>query len=457
MFSRVHSLVSIGYRTHPIVIETHITKGLPYYTVVGLPSAVVRESKERVRSALKFSGEVYPSDHITQSLFPAYEKKEGSQLDLPLAVGIFSALHSIDVGSVIFLGELSLDGKIKSTRKLIHYIVSAPENTVFVLPRECEKEVASFGFKIKPFYYEDVKDLFQDLKNHIFIDCRDLSDGFMQYEEAKKLPDFSEVRGQNRAIRDLQIAAIGSFHTLIMGPPGCGKTMIANRFSGILPAPNQSENIEISRIYGNRMINRRPVRTPHHSITKTALAGGCKMGEISKAHHGVLVLDEFGEYSKNTLETLREPLETGEIHISRAHDSMKFPAKFILVATMNPCFCGRFSRYHHDCSCERNALLKYYSRLSWPLIDRMGVYIELEKVDLDMPYSKSSAELRTEVEEAIAFGRRYDAENRYSYEFAEDIKRIYENREITLRSLNCVKRVAASIANLEKSVAITRE
>lgn len=469
MFSRVKSAVSIGYHASRIEIETHITKGLPHYSVVGLPGAIIRESKERVRSALKSSGQVYPDDRITQNLFPAYEKKEGSQLDLPLAVGIFCAMNDISTGEILFLGELTLDGRIKSIQGIVNYILSFPKETVFVLPDDCREEIELFDLGISTLYYSKLEDLISDLRKRKLYQYT-IQASCVEGEEVK-LPensefDFSEVRGQEEAVRKLQIAAVGSFHTLIYGPPGCGKTMLSMRFPQILPSPSGAEMIEISRIYGNKLLGRRPIRSPHHSITKVGLIGGgsnLKIGEITKAHHGVLLLDEFGEYPRRIIELLREPLEMGEINIARGGESVIFPAKFLLVATMNPCFCGRYSKCSMECACGEERVKHYYSRLSWPLIDRMGIFIDMEKPDLShlpdlpSPPTKNSMILKTEVEEAIQFGEELKSKNRMTREAELLLTEIYSKKNITMRSLEIVKKVAKSIADLDHCIEIKEE
>lgn len=462
MFSKVKSAVVTGFRTNYIDIETHIAGGLPHYSVVGLPGAAVRESKERVRAALKSSSQLYPDERITQSLIPACEKKEGSQLDLPLAVGIFCAVHQLDTGNLHFLGELSLDGRIKAIPKIANYLLSAPESSVFVLSRECEKEVELHDFSCICLYYETLSELFSDLKRERLSEyLQGKTGGPSGTEEAEsgssegEFPDFSQVRGQADAIRKLQIAAVGSFHTLIYGPPGCGKTMVAMRFPRLMPCPNRTESAEISRIYGEFPVGGRPIRAPHHSITRSGLIGGgdpIQIGEITKAHNGVLLLDEFGEYPKGMTELLREPLESGHINIARGASSTTLPAKFLLVATMNPCFCGRFSRETLDCSCSTESVKKYYARLSWPLIDRMGIFIRMKKSRYADACSKSTEVLKREVDRAIAFGKMFaSAQERYSADFEELAAEVYRKDVITLRSFNMIKRVAESIANFEAS------
>ncbi len=464
MYSRVKSAVCHGMNGLSVEIETHISKGLPYYSIVGLPSAIIKESKERVRAAMKSSGEAYPDDRITQSLFPAYEKKEGSQLDLPLAVGIYTAMNEIDTGDVVFLGELSLDGEIKPIKNFLSLVLTEgfSEHAVFVAP-ECNRREADIlaGEEFTIYYYSRLDLLFRDLKEGLIpiprVKRQEPRTFLMERDE---IPDFNEVRGQEGAIRGLEIAAVGRFHTLLYGPPGCGKTMLSSRFAGILPKPTKKETIDISRVYGDKLIGRRPVRTPHHSVTKMALIGGgssIHLGEISKANHGVLVLDEFGEYKKDILEMLREPLENKKITIARSANVAELPADFILIATMNPCHCGRFrlGEDSFECTCSQNGIKRYYSKLSWPLVDRMGIFISLDRVGIHAEPSRSTETIRREVESAIAFGEQFSkVENRLSEEARAFVERAYGEEHITMRSMNMAVRVAESIANLEHSEVI---
>ncbi len=467
MYSRVKSAVCHGMNGLQVEIETHISMGLPFYSVVGLPSAVIKESKERVRAALKSSGEAYPDDRITQSLFPAYEKKEGSQLDLPLAVGIYAAVNEINTGGVVFLGELSLDGEIKPIKNFVSLILTEglSENAVFVAPAANQKEADALlddGFRI--YYYNRLEPLLKDLKSgKIEIPAIESVNHSCDFSTKKEeTVDFSDICGQEDVVRALKIAAVGRFHTMLYGPPGCGKTMMATRFSTILPTPTRKETIEISRVYGDKMIGKRPVRTPHHSITKSALIGGgvsISLGEITKANHGVLVLDEFGEYKKEVLEQLREPLEKKEISLARSTRALTLPADFLLIATMNPCHCGRYRLGEDcfDCTCSQAGIKKYYDKLSWPLIDRMGIFVEMGRVDINAPASKSSAEIRQEVEDAVEFGRSMPPlEDRILEEARQVMDKMYEQDLFTLRSANMSLKVAESIANLEHVETIER-
>ncbi len=457
MYSRIKSAVCQGLISGSIEIETHISSGLPHHSIVGLPNAVIKESKERVRAALASSGIPYPDDHITQSLVPAFEKKEGSQLDLPLAVGIYCAVSGASVGDAVFLGELSLEGRIKSFANIENMLLSAEKGSYFVLPYESRDEIASMELHdVGLGFYDDLKALVKDIDAGVFGKITAACSEKSAVSEDRIL-DFCDVRGQAEAVRLLQIAAAGGFHVLINGPPGCGKSMMASRFAGIMPEPDRQQNIEICKVHGAKMRHRRPVRTPHHSITPMALIGGgasMNLGEISKAHGGVLVLDELGEYKKEVLELLREPLETGSINLSRASKSIVLPADFQLIATMNPCICGGYvpGRRSFGCTCSKLALERYYSKLSWPLIDRMGLYIHVDKVHSGAAAAKSTERLRSEVAAARSFGLEHGGySERTSAATMKKFDSLFDKCMLSQRARGIILRVAEHIANLESS------
>lgn len=464
MYSRIKSAVCQGLSSSGIEIETHILQGLPHHSIVGLPSAVIKESKERVRAALNFSDAAYPDDHIIQNLIPACEKKEGSQLDLPLAVGIYCAISGASVGDVVFLGELSLEGRLKTVSNLVTLILACRSGECVVLPSESRKEAELVDFcDIEFAFYDDLRSLLSDISGNKFAAyARADTDGEVE-ETTSETPDFSDLRGQREAIRLLQIAAAGGFHTLISGPPGCGKSMMASRFSGLLPEPTRHQVMEICKVHGVRTNFARPVRTPHHSITRMGLIGGgasLNLGEISKAHGGVLVLDEFGEYKKDVMELLREPLETRCINLSRASKSVVLPADFQLIATMNPCACGGYmpGRHSMNCTCTKLSLERYYGKLTWPLVDRMGLYIFMDKVAPSDVASKSTGELKQEVAAAIAFGERYgDYSERVSDSAMRRFEQMLDKNRLSQRARGIMLKVAECMANFEESEEINFE
>lgn len=465
MYSKVISAVSSGFSGLPIEIETFISSGLPYYSVVGLPSAVVRESKERVRAALSSVGEDYPNDRITQNLIPAFERKEGSHLDLPLAVGIYCAQRTLKIQNrVMFFGELALDGAIRRIDHFVSLIMVAISHGYrhFVVPegnREEAKQLA--GCEIDFLFFRDLSSLFAALS--------DISK--KQTDQVKNVPtavandtpeiDFVRILGQDRAVRALTISAVGDHHTLLSGPPGCGKTMLATAYPGILAPPSPEEALEIGRVHGESMIGRRPVRTVHHSVTQAGLIGGgakLQIGEITKASGGVLLLEEFGEYKRDVIELLREPMESGSIQLARGGQCQVFPARFTLLATMNPCRCGNYHMDNYDmaCRCTQRELKTYYSKFSWPILDRFHLYVSLERPDFSASPSKTSSELK----ECVIAARRLRLEMERQRSQCIDahaksfLEQHYQRNEISMRSMRIVESVAKSIAALDGSAVV---
>ncbi|MDO5018050.1 MAG: YifB family Mg chelatase-like AAA ATPase [Lagierella massiliensis] len=486
MYSKIYTCFLEGLQGYKVEVEADIARGLQAFNIVGLADVSIKEAKERVRSAITNSGFKFPLGRITINLAPANLKKEGSQLDISIAIAILTAYGIVvkePKDKMAFIGELALDGRLMAVDGALPMVISLKEMGFekVIIPIENTEECSLVnGIDIIP--VKNLNQLIEYLNENLEISPYN-EDVFNNYEEESEYEiDFSEIKGQKNLKRAMEIAAAGEHNLLMIGPPGAGKTMAAMRLPTILPPLDFSESMECTKIYSvsgelkeNKLIKKRPFRAPHHTSSSVSIIGGGRIpkpGEISLAHNGALFLDELPEFPKSTIEVLRQPLEEKTITISRANATLTYPANFLFIAGANPCPCGYYGSKDHECICSAFQIQRYLGKISRPILDRIDIHVDVKPVKLKDLTKETHEEKSSKIRERVIKARelqkkRFEKEkvktngqmnNRLIKKYVKLDDKLnslleisYEKYKFSARSINKILKLSRTIADLDES------